>query len=90
MFHFSFIAAVRFICEHPDIRAISFVGSDTAVSAQVEISAIIHNYLKQIIIIKKTKKACNESLSSELLFLVRENISMRPDPRMEKECSATW
>ena len=25
-------AAVTFICDHPDIRAISFVGSDTAVS----------------------------------------------------------
>jgi len=26
------IAAVTFICDHPDIRAISFVGSDRAVS----------------------------------------------------------
>lgn len=26
--------AVNFICDHPDIRAISFVGSDTAVSQQ--------------------------------------------------------
>ena len=29
---FLYFVAVRFICEHPDIRAISFVGSDQAVS----------------------------------------------------------
>lgn len=29
---FPYISAVNFICDHPDIKAISFVGSDQAVS----------------------------------------------------------
>ena len=32
------VAAVNFICDHPDIRAISFVGSDQAVSVLLHIS----------------------------------------------------
>lgn len=37
---FLYVSAVNFICDNPDIKAISFVGSDRAVSMLVNILAL--------------------------------------------------
>ena len=41
-----FFSAVNFICDHPDIKAISFVGSDQAVSSY---SKCISSYSRHIL-----------------------------------------
>lgn len=39
--------AVDFICEHPDIKAISFVGSDQAVSSKICLSLFFLSYYQE-------------------------------------------